>query len=286
LFNGFASGRIKDAFDWFFYNHHISVVTDALLAAALILFGTFGFWLFLTPIGLWAARSSLMPRALSFVAIVVVNYMAMSMLLAMDKRLIGTPEEFLNRPHAWAYFVVVAFGASALVMAMWNRWPRSKGWTLAASVFAAGALLYVHHATPNLQTFPEWGREWASYAAFNSEPTCLIRSAQYIHDHSATAELMQDSQFDPRLRLTAISERQAYVVNADFGGQADLVAQRVAQIKTVQSSHDASALKAWAAANHIDWYLMHPEDNAQWDATFLGQAVYRCEGFGVFRLME
>jgi hypothetical protein len=284
LYDGFSSGWLKGLFGWLYYQHHVSVPTDVLLAAGLILFGSFGFWLVLTPIGLWKARPALAPRASSFVAIVVTNYMAMAMLLSTDKRLIGTPEEFLNRPHAWAYFVVVAFGAAALVIAAWQRWPLTKGWARSISIaFACIALLNVHHAAPNLETFPEWGGDWTSFAGFNSEPACLTRSAQYIHDHSGPNDLMQDSQFDRRLRTSAVAERQAYVAEGVFGGNVDTVASRIAQFRAVQSAHDVDTLKAWAAANHVDWYVMHPEDGGQWAPAFLVQAVFQCEGFSVFR---
>jgi hypothetical protein len=284
LYGGFAEGRLKNLFGWLYYKHHFPRVVDAILAASLILFGSFGVWLLVTPIGLWKGRRLLESRSWSFVLLVVVNYMAMSMLLSLDDRNVGSREEFLNRPHAWAYFVVVTFGAAAAVITAWRGRPPPGRWTqgiiLAVTCLALG---FVYRASHDLETFPEWEAH-GSYAEFNSAPACLARSAQYVRDHASINDVMQDSQFDPTMLATALAERQAYVIRAVFGGATGIVSERVAQVTAVQSSFDVSALNTWAHANHIAWYLMHPEDSARWDPRFLEQAAYRCEDFRVFRL--
>ena len=279
---GFADGALKNLWLWAYYGHHYPRVVNGVLAASLILVASFGIWTLAAPIVLWRNRRVLEPRTVSFVLLIVVNYMVMSTLLALDDRGVGSREEFLNRPHAWAFFVVVIFTACAASFARWGRRPPSPRVRWLALPVACLALLAVHFNARNLQTFPEWGAH-SDYASFNAAPACLVRAAQFIRDHGQPADLLQDSRFDPGFVATAVGERQSFVAGGTFGGKSEIVAQRIELVGEMQRRADAQTLKSWARANHIGWYLMHPEDSTGWDARFLDQAVYRCDGYRVFR---
>ena len=54
----------------------------------------------------------------------------------------------------------------------------------------------------------------------------------------------------------------------------------------VQQAADPHILEAWARANRIGWFLLDPEDSAGWAPAFLARAVFRCEGFRVFRFPD
>ena len=47
---------------------------------------------------------------------------------------------------------------------------------------------------------------------------------------------------------TAIAERQSFVTRSAFGGNLNLVAERIAAIEAVQATTDNNALTAWARA--------------------------------------
>lgn len=283
LMGGFSDGWLRHAFKWLYFDHSLPRAANAILAASLILFGSFGLWIVVAPFAFWKTRRVADPRAWAFLSIIVVNYMVMSTGLALDQRGIGTPEEFVNRPQAWAYFVVVAFVAGIVAVSVADRWPIPRGRSrLLAGCLACAMLAGVFVEAHKLQTFPEW-EAYAEYADFNVAPTCLVRSAQYVRDHGRLGDRMQDSSFDPQMVATAIAERQSFVTRAGFGGNLKLVSERVDAVKAVQATADARALGAWARANRIHWYLMHPEDSGGWATHFLDQAVYRCEGFRVFR---
>jgi hypothetical protein len=286
LFGGFADGWLKSLFHWLYFEHHFPRVVDGAIAASLIVVASFGVWLVLTPLGLWKARRSLAPGAASFVVLIVVNYMAMSLFMALDDRGIGSQEEFVNRPHAWAFFIVVVFGAATLALVVSNArsMSRRRIWVFSSAV-AVLLILSVLHFSRNLQTVPEWPA-YGTYAEFNGVPTCLIRSAQYVHDHARIDDVMQDSQFDPGFIASAIAERQAFVIRGTFGGGAAIATSRAARLETIQSSSDSDALTVWATANKIRWYLSRPEDGDRWNDAFLGQAAFSCDDFRVFRLAD
>lgn len=282
LMGGFSDGWLKSGFDWLYYQHRLPFVVNAVLDLLLIVVGSFGLWLVVAPLAYWKSRRTTQPRAWGFVLLVTVNYVLMALVLSLDMRGASTPEEFSNRPQAWAYFVLVAFASAGLATWLWGKrgipGPRLR-WLV---VPAAGLMLFVvHEEARDLQTFPEYGA--FSYADFNRVDTCQVRAAQYVRDHGRKGDLLQDSQFDPRFVTTAIAERQAFVVGSTFGGSPHLMTERVESVRRVIATTDAKALRSWARANQVDWYLMHPDGSAGWDAAFLAQATFRCGDYRLFR---
>jgi hypothetical protein len=283
LMGGTSEGRLKDAFRWLSFENGAPSAAWALLVAALIVFGSFGLWIAAAPLVFWKTRRLVDRRAWAFVLIVVVNYMVMSMGLALDQQGVGEREELVNRPQAWAYFVVVVFvaGGAALALARSSSAPPLRMRLLAASI-ACLMLWWVFMGAQRLQTVPEW-EAYADYADFNTSSTCLVSAAQYVRGHARPGDHLQDSSFDPQMRVTAIAERQSFVAQSFFGGDRSLVAERVAAVDAVQATKDGTALTAWARANRVVWYVMRPEDSDGWDGRFLEQAVFRCDGYRVFR---
>ena len=283
LMGGFAEGPLKDGFHWLYYGHRPPAIVNAMMGATLIVVGSFGLWTIAAPIAWWKSRRVFEPTVWRFVALIVANYLAMAMLLSLDLRGVGTPEEFVNRPQAWAYFVLVLF-VGAAVAAGAARAPNasSRRSAVIAVLVGSAMLCWVYRGSHNLQTFPVWD-DHVEYAQFNDAPVCLVRAGQYLRGHAADGDLFQDSQFDPRMIVTALAERQGYVTASTFGGSADLMTERIGQVRAVQDARHARTLGAWARANRIGWYLMNPDDADGWDPAFLEQAVFRCEGYRVFR---
>ena len=56
LMGGFDDGWLKTTFRWIYFKHHLPRVVNAVLAAALILFGSFGVWTLAGPIVAWKVR--------------------------------------------------------------------------------------------------------------------------------------------------------------------------------------------------------------------------------------
>jgi hypothetical protein len=103
------------------------------------------------------------------------------------------PEELLHRPFVWAYFVVCAWASAAASHLLIDysqqhqlqALPKKKLlWPLPGLLFIP--LLFSH----KIQTMPLW----EDFANFPRVPTCLVKSAGYIRDHSLAWDIVQDSR--------------------------------------------------------------------------------------------
>jgi hypothetical protein len=285
LMTSFSEGRWRSAFEWLYLQHQLPRAINGLLSLLLVVVGSFGLWLVVTPLVYRATRRVVDSRAWGFVLLVTINYLFMAMALSLDKSGASTPEELVNRPHAWAYFVVVAFTMAAFAAWLQARTgPRLRRLRWMWAPVALAVLLVVDEEAANLQTFPEWGR--ASYADTNEVATCQVRAAAYVRDHGNVSDIIQDSRFDRRFMTTAIAERQAYVLDSDFGGDFPLKTQRMAEVEALRTAADPQAIQTWARTNRIGWFLMHPEDSKGWDERFLSRSAFRCGDFRVFRFPD
>jgi hypothetical protein len=68
----------------------------------------------------------------------------------------------------------------------------------------------------NLQTFPA-SRGFASFEEFARFPSCLVRAAQYLREHSHSGDVIQDSENDRNLLFGALAERPEFAVDWMFG---------------------------------------------------------------------
>lgn len=283
----FEPGRFHRLFDRFWYHPRMFDVGRGVLVAGLILVATFGYWLIAAPPVVWKLREKPDRFALAFAGMVVFNYMAMALLLALDDTGVGGPEEFVNRPHAWAYFVAVVFVAGCLWRLGAEILPRGRATGVAlgavAGVTGVALLGFVHVASRNLQTIPTW-ENYVTYDQNNGMSACLVKAADYIRTHGSVADVMQDSRFDKRFITTALAERQSYAAASTFAGKTPVLDARVDALRALQAGGDDGALRRYAIDHGIDWYLAHPEDSANWPARFLASAAYECDGYRVFRL--
>lgn len=284
LLKDFDVGLLKTFFTQVFLHEHHSKPVEAIFVAAMLLLSTFGIWVAAAPLVAWTAKGRITTAVLLFPAFIVVNYLVMSIGLAMDTRGIGTADELLNRPMVWAYFVVAAWTAGAgYYLAIGDRLPKSR-------VTQAGllALLCVGLASPlyfskNLQTFPTRKR-FATYEEFNSVPLCLVKAAEYIRNNGRPDDIMQDSENDPRFVVTALAERQRFA-GVNLFTQPTIELQKrldgLTAFKLMQSEDD---MRSYARARHITWYLLHPTTSVSWPRSFLDHSAFECSGYRVYRL--
>jgi hypothetical protein len=284
LYLGFDAGVVKRALDWLLFQHQFGRGVDAITGTVLIVFGSFGIWVLASPFAFWRLRDRLSPSILAFVVMVVVNYWIMSIGLAMDERGIGAPEELLNRPMAWAYFVLVSFAGAALYqLALGDGGPSSRRNRVMLGSVVVILLCGVAFHSHNAQTFPPLPA-YREYAQFNALPLCEVRAAEFIRDHGRVSEVVQDSGNDPHFATTAISERQAYVVESSFAGKAMKQEARLATLRVIDIMGDVQGLDALSRRDGIDWYLLHPDQELRWPRSFLDRAAFTCDGYRVIRL--
>lgn len=279
-------GVIRAFFNRVLIEEHHPKLLEAVYAAAMLLLSTFGFWLFVTPAVLLAARRRIAPALLAFPVLIIANYLIMAMGLALDNRDVGTPDELLNRPLVWAYFAVAAWTTGAgYHLWLGNRLPDNRLARAGLIVLTAMLPLSTALSARNLQTFP--GRPgFATYEQFNAVPLCLLQAATFIHANSKPADVMQDSRNDPRFIVTALAERQLYLADSTFGGHTAHHQQRLRELDALVHLTDFATLRATALKMGIAWYLLHPETPVAWPAATLQHAVFACNGYRVFHFQQ
>ena len=256
---------------------------DAIYVSSMLLVATFGWWLVATPLTAAAAWRKL-PRAVFWLpAIVVVNYLVMAMGLALDSRGVGTPDELLNRPLVWAYFVVAAWtGAVAYFVVCGSQLPGTTrgrlGLAAVLCLSTAGPLTFA----PNLQTFPAAAHP--SYKFFNSVPLCLVRAAEYVRDNSLPDDIIQVSDNDPYFVVTALAERQLFLGMGVFlGGRGTEREARATGLKSFLEMRTEQELQAYADKNRISWYILRAGTVVAWPKSFVDRAAFDCGGYRVYR---
>jgi hypothetical protein len=254
-----------------------------LWGVSMILSATFGGWLFLCGVVLYLQRRTAPKAVLLFPAFVIVNYVFMALGLAMDDRGIGNPDELVNRPLVWAYFVVTVWTAGgAYAVLFGNRLPKSRAVRMAGAATLALGLAVPFAFSRDLQTMPAWG--YPRFSDFNAHPRCLLDAAGYVRDHSRIGDVVQDSDNDPRFVVTALTERQAYAIKSRLGGRASMPLQaRFAELEGFSALTDSESIDVFARERNIGWYLLRPESNVTWPKDFLDSSVFECGGFRVFQ---
>lgn len=285
LLHDYDAGWMKQTFTRIFKEEQHGKAMQTLYAVAMLLVSTFGVWLLGLAIVLVAGWRNLPSVYRWFPIIVIVNYLVMTLGLALDSRSVGTPDELINRPLVWAYFAVaVSSAALAYRLLVGDGLPKSRAWkgVMLASVLAC-AVLTIRNA-PNLQTFP--ARAYNNFTDFAAVPECLVQAASHLRNAGADGDIVQDSVGDPRFILTALSERQLYVGKVSFGGQNVEQELRLANVKVLERFSNSHQLLQFAKEKGIDWYLQYPDYSLAWPASIIRQPAFSCGGYRLFRFAQ
>jgi len=252
-------------------------------AASMLLLCTFGLWTAAYAITSFLQRARIGAAASLFPFFVIVNYLVMSLGLAMDRNGVGRAEELLHRPFVWAYFVVAAWsGAGAYVLLFGDRPPASKSARILATAVAflsiSVPLVWAH----NLQILPREGYD--SYKAMNPVPSGLVKACSYIRKNSQSQDLVQDSENDPRLWVTGLAERQDFA--ADFKPWERLCSPalrgRLNELTALKNMTNEIDVIEFARRNKISWYILRPESKVAWPSSLLTKPVFRSGGYRVY----
>ena len=60
--------------------------------------------------------------------------------------------------------------------------------------------------------------------------------------------------------------------------------ERIRDLAILKRMSDASDIRRFAAERKIAWYLLRPESQVAWPASFLDAPAFTCEGYRVYRL--
>jgi hypothetical protein len=282
LLQDYEAGWMRHFFRRIFLQEKHSLPVQALYAAAMLLLSTFGVWLAALALVLAKGWRRMPPVCLWFPVIVIGNYLIMALGLAPDTRNVGTPDELINRPLVWAYFVTAAWTAAAACwLFLGDRRPQGRiaVGAIGATVLCATAAVY---SAPNLQTFP--GRfERATFVASGSVPACLVKAADYLRRESGPDDVVHDGSFDPNFIFTALSERQLYVGETTFGGKNMVHQARLMDVAALASIKNAEQLQHFARTRGVDWVLQNPDNRLDWPQAVQDRPAFSCGSYRLFR---
>ncbi len=214
-----------------------------------------------------------------FPLLLVANFLAMFLGLALDLRS-STPDELSHRPVMIVYFAVVAWvggaaGLSLLESRRLGRVARPALICLAVACLAVPAFL--GSGVQRLQAM----RMFSPVRV----PIGLVRAAEYMRDHGDSQDVFQDSQFDRTCAVAALAERSTYAARTltimSYNG--DLLQRRIASIESFMDLHDAAAIAATAHQIGLRWFLLDPGDQIAWPDEIAQRPAFELGGYRLYR---
>ena len=284
LVQSYDEGAMKSLIRTAFEDPGMPAYVRALFYAGVIVVSTFGAWVVVFAFVLYRSRRTDPAAFLALPLVVFANYLVMSLGLALNRSAVGEVDELLNRPSVWAYFVLVTWTCGALYARVFKtRLPESTTVRAALALSVALAFLFPFAYAANLQTFPAWPG-YASYREHSGVPTCLVRAAPYIRARSTWDEVIQDSEGDAKLVLTALAERPEYVARpSDEADASPPLKARLQSLSGLHAMASAEDVLDFARARGISWYVLRESTAVDWPASLLARAEFSCGGLRVFR---
>lgn len=276
-------GLFKSFYQAFLLPTQPSVIF-AFYATTMLLLYTFGVWTAICLFTLLVLRATIQPAAILFPLFVVVNYLIMSLGLAMDTKAVGQPEELLHRPFVWAYFVVAAWSGAAAYSCMFGKLPPSSRFArILVAITAISSLSVPLIFGRNLQTSPN--TRFATYEAINSVPSGLVKACSYLRKHSQAGEIIQDSENDPTFCVTGLAERQEFAV--DYKRWAKIynppgLLERFSELAAFKNMTNELDVIEFAKRNKISWYILRPESKVAWPVSILRKPAFRAGDYRVY----
>jgi hypothetical protein len=257
---------------------HGSWILRALTFAPVIVITTFGF---VAPLYLsifFRIKKTSGAAIAFFPVLVAVVYVLMATCLSLDTRHIGNPEELLNRPFVWAYFILLVWAVAGAYQCLFgDRTPPS-----APAKYAVIALVLCLLAVPvlqrtEIQTYKLWG------IGYQELPICQVKAADFVRANSGPRDVIQDSLNDRRFILSGLSGRQSFAIDTGGIRAPAGVDARLASLRMVKSLGTPSQVEAFMKENSIAFYVTNPDDSVAWVNVMNGNKVFQCDQYRVYR---
>ena len=256
-----------------------TVLSNLLLGAPFVLFATLGLFVPLLVILAIRLRRRTSSLLVLFPVLLIVNFLAMFLGLALDFSR-STPDELSHRPVMAMYFLVVAWvgGAAGLSLIESGRLGR-----IARPAMISLAVL--------LMTVPAYfgsgvQRMWVmrNFSPVRV-PIGLYRAAQYMRDHGDARDVFQDSQFDRTYTVAALSERRAYAARTmtRIRHNSERVEERAEAIDKLMQLRDPAAITATARELGLRWFLLNPSDRVEWPEAIANRPAFELGGYRLYR---
>ena len=279
LIKGFAQrGALRDFVDGRVGSEH-SLLSNLAIGTPYVLLATLGLFAPLLVILAVRLRRRTPPVLVLFPLLVVANFLAMFLGLALDFQS-STPDELSHRPIMIVYFVVVAWSAGRRACCCSSP-NGSVAWLGRRLLLSAVLVLAV-------PAFLGAGVQRISAMRMFSPvrvPIGLVRAAEYIRDHGDGQDLVQDSQFDRTYAVAALAERRTYASRTltIISYHIDLLQQRIAFIERFMELRDAAAIVATAHQIGLRWFLLDPGDQIAWPAEISERPAFELAGYRLYR---
>jgi hypothetical protein len=279
LITSFAQrGGFRDLLERHLGTEH-SLASNLAVGVPYVLLATLGMFVPLAVILAIRLRKRTSDVLTWFPLLLVANFLAMFLGLALDMRS-STPDELSHRPVMIVYFAVVAWAGGAAGLLLFES-ARLGRITRPALVGAAVLLLAVPgRLGPGVQRI--WAMRMFSPVRV---PIGLIRAAEYMRDHGDSRDVFQDSQFDRTCAVAALAERSPYAARTltimSYNG--DLLQRRIATIEGFMDLHDTAAVAAAAQQLGLRWFLLDPGDQIAWPAEISQRPAFQLGGYRLYR---
>jgi hypothetical protein len=279
LIKGFAQrGALRDFLDGHLGRERTSI-SNLSLGVPYVLLSAMGMFVPLLVVLLICLRKRTSALLVSFPLLLVANFFAMFLGLALDFRS-STPDELSHRPVMIVYFAIVAWvgGAAGLLLIESRRLGR-----FARPALIGSAVLLL--AVPGFLGAGVQGL-WAMRMFSPVQvPIGLVRAAEYMRAHGDTQDVFQDSQFDRTCTVAALAERSPYASRSMtiISYNSDLLQRRIAFIESFMDLHDAAAVTAAARQIGLRWFLLDPGDQTAWPSEIARQPAFELDGYRLYR---
>ena len=191
----------------------------------------------------------------------------------------GDPFELQHRDFCW-YYMLLIIGLAGFVA----RWLRR---------------ILPIHSTPYIQTalfltlvFPlVTGRTMYIPSRDLTFARGFIDSTEFIRVHSNSNDIFLDSQRDPLLVSTALTERRSFIARERnykyFPGSASL--REVREKRWEESNHLFSLttmkqISDWSRQHNVQWVLVHPETKISWPTEILDRPNFQSGKYQVYNI--
>jgi len=275
----FASrGPLRDFLEGHLGVDH-SVLSNLAVGAPYVLLSALGLFAPLLVILAIRLRKRTSALLVFFPLLLVANFLAMFLGLALDFRS-STPDELSHRPVMIVTFAVMAWtgGAAALLLFESPRLRRIARPTL----IGLCVLLLAVPAFLGAGVQRIWAMRMFSPVRV---PIGLVRAAEYARDHGDSRDILQDSQFDRTCTVAALAERSPYAARTltimSYNG--DLLQRRIASIESFMELRDAASIAATAQQLGLRWFLLDPGDQIRWPDEIAQRPAFERDGYRLYR---
>lgn len=240
-------------------------------------FGIFGLIYFIL---FWLLRKTVDLDILMFPLIIIITYLVMSIGLAYDTHGVAMPEELLHRPFVWAYFIVAAWVGGAVYFYFRNKQIQINKIQIACIfIIILGLFLIPIKWGSDVQRGSKWGDAYINTAV----PTGLVKASEFIREQKGKCDVIQDSQNDTKGIVTALSERQSYLMQ--YFTQRNLLPEqqsRIESLSILKNMTTTKDIKEYFTGKNIRCYILHPEDTVSWPKDFLNNYVFESYKYKVY----